>query len=58
MMTMAKKKEDKKAETFDLNKALDTVNPYLKTGFYKFIIGKEIKSQKDFNKLLEEYGGY
>ena len=50
---MAKKKEDKKAETFDLNKALDTVNPYLKTGFYKFIIGKEIKSQKDFNKLLE-----
>lgn len=55
---MAKKKENKKAETFDLNKALNEINPYLKTGFYKFIVEKQVESQKDFNELLQKYGGY
>ena len=55
---MAKKKEEKKIETFDIKKALNEVNPYLKNGFHKFILNKDIKSQKEFNELLEEYGGH
>lgn len=55
---MAKKKEIKKAESFDLLKALNDINPYFKKGFYKFIANKEVKTQKDFNELLEKYGGY
>ena len=58
MITMAKKKEIKKAESFDLLKALNDINPYFKKGFYKFIANKEVKTQKDFNELLEKYGGY
>ena len=58
MMIMAKKKEEKKIETFDIKKALNEVNPYLKNGFHKFILNKDIKSQKEFNELLEEYGGH
>ena len=55
---MAKKKEEKKAEPFDIKEALNEVNPFLRDGFHKFIIGKDVKSQKEFNKLLEEYGGH
>lgn len=58
MITMAKKKADKKEESFDLQKALNEINPYFKKGFYKFIAEKQVKTQKDFNKLLEKYGGY
>ena len=59
---MAKKKEDKeekeeKKESFDLKNALETVNPYMLDGFKRFLVGKDVTSQKQFNKLLKEYGG-
>lgn len=52
---MAKKKEEKKP--FDVHEALKNVNPYLKRGFYKFILNMDIKSEKEFNELLKDYGG-
>lgn len=54
-----KKTEEKKEEdkSFDINKALETVNPFMLDGFKWFIIDKDIKNQKEFNKLLKEYGG-
>lgn len=59
---MAKKKEEKvekkeKKESFDLNKALQDVNPYMLEGFKRFLLDKEVTSQKDYEKLLKEYGG-
>lgn len=55
---MAKKRQEKQADTFNINEALKNVNPYLKNGFHKFILNKDVKSQKDFEKLLKEYGGH
>ena len=54
---MAKKKEEEKIEAFDIKEALNEVNPYLKDGFHRFIATKDVKSKKDFEKLLKEYGG-
>lgn len=58
---MAKKKTDEKEkkekEDFDIQTALETVNPFILDGFKRFILNKEIKSEKEFNNLLEEYGG-
>ena len=58
---MAKKKEKgeekEKGKKFVLSEALADVNPYLKEGFHRFILDKNVTSQKRFNELLEEYGG-
>lgn len=54
-----KKKEDKKEEKedFDILSALEDVNEYLRQGFKEFIWDKGVKSKKEFDKLLKEYGG-
>lgn len=54
-----KKKEDKKEENFDLNIALSKINPLLREGLERFILnyGLTIKTQKQFDNLLKEYGG-
>ena len=58
---LAKKKEKgekkEKGKKFVLSEALADVNPYLKEGFHRFILDKNVTSQKRFNELLEEYGG-
>lgn len=58
---MAKKKTDEKKkkekEDFNIQTSLETVNPFILDGFKRFISNKEIKSEKEFNNLLEEYGG-
>ena len=60
---MAKKKmkdesmtEEPKKEDFDVEKALLTVNRFLREGFKSFIEDKKVKTQKEFDKLLTEYG--
>ena len=54
-----KKKEDKKEEKedFDILSALEDVNEYLRQGFKEYIWDKGVKSKKEFDKLLKEYGG-
>lgn len=54
---MAKKKEKEEKEKFDLSEALAVVNPFMLDGFKRFIADKKVASQKDFDKLLKEYGG-
>ena len=41
---------------FDVENALLTVNRFLREGFKSFIEDKKVKSQKEFDKLLQEYG--
>lgn len=61
---MAKKKmkdesmteEPKKETPFDVENALLTVNRFLREGFKSFIEDKKVKTQKEFDKLLQEYG--
>ena len=54
---MTKKKESKKKEEskFDLDEALSNVNPYLKPGFTDFIRGEKVTTQKQFDKLYNDY---
>lgn len=52
---MTKKKKKTKSEPFDLDKALSNVNKYLLPGFKVYIEGKEVTSQKQFDKLYNEY---
>lgn len=57
---MAKKKEKENKEEkgkFVLSEALKEVNPYMLEGFTRFILDKNVSSQKRFNELLGEYGG-
>lgn len=57
---MAKKKEKENKEEkgkFVLSEALKEVNPYMLEGFTRFILDKNVTSQKRFNDLLKEYGG-
>lgn len=60
---MAKKKEkeneeiEKEKETFDLEKALENVNPFMIEGFKRFIADKKVSTEKKFLELLKEYGG-
>ena len=62
-LSMAKKKEgkkEKKEEDFDINAEFKKLNPFLLNGFKKFIyeIKKaDVKTKKEFDKLLKEYGG-
>lgn len=57
---MAKKKTKKIEEEFDIEQAFANVNPYLLEGLKKYIFknGLVIKTQKEFNELLEHYGGF
>ena len=61
---MAKKKEDKNKEknkeSFDIKKEFEKLNPFIIEGFKKFIYEvkkADVKTKKDFDKLLKEYGG-
>ena len=56
---MAKKKENK-TKTFNLNEEIKKINPYLRRGFKKYIYKNniEIKTEDEFNKELELYGGH
>ena len=57
---MAKKKEKENKEEkgkFVLSEALKEVNPYMLEGFTRFILDKNVTSQKRFNELLKDYGG-
>ena len=56
-MAKSKKENKKKEEDFDINKELETVNPFLVDGFKRFILNKEITSKKQFEKYLKDYGG-
>lgn len=49
-------KEPKKEAPFDVENALLTVNRFLREGFKSFIEDKKVKTQKEFDKLLQEYG--
>lgn len=62
---MSKKKEEKKENknekgSFDLDEALQEINPFLVEGLQRYIYDNEleIKSQNDFDKLVEKYGGF
>ena len=54
---MTKKKESKKKEEskFDLDEALSNVNPYLRAGFMAFIKDEKVTTQKQFDKLYNDY---
>lgn len=55
-----KTKKEKKVEPFDLDSALNNVNPLLREGLHKHIILNNItiSNEKEFNDLLEKYGGF
>ena len=50
------KEEPKKETPFDVENALLGVNRFLREGFKSFIEDKKVKTQKEFDKLLTEYG--
>lgn len=55
---MTKKKNDKKEEKeakFDLAEALSNVNRYLKPGFLEYIKDEKVTTQKQFDKLYNDY---
>lgn len=55
---MAKKKTgEKKEESFDILKALEGVNEYMRQGFKEHIWDKGVKTEREFKDLLKEYGG-
>jgi len=61
MAKKVKKIEEEKSDApFDLIKALEGVEPYFRDGLHKLIYNLkiDIKSQKEFDKLLEDYGGF
>lgn len=55
-----KTKKEKKVEPFDLDKALANVNPLLREGLHKYIIinNIDVANEKEFNDLLNKYGGF
>lgn len=55
---MARPKKSETEEVFDLDKALELVNPYLREGFLWFIKDKTVNNQKSFDKELKIYGGF
>lgn len=55
-MTKKKEEKQKKAESnFNLDDALSNVNRYLKPGFIEHIKGENVTSQKQFDKLYNEF---
>lgn len=60
MAKKKEKKEEKKEESFDIEAEFEKINPFIVEGFKKFIYkvkGAEVKTKKEFDKLLKEYGG-
>lgn len=59
---MARKKKEEKIEEelFDIKQELEKVNPFIREGLQKYIFenGLVIKTKKEFNDLLEKYGGF
>lgn len=54
---MAKKKEEKEKESFDIKEELEKINEYMREGFHKYILDKGVKTKEEFEELLKEYGG-
>ena len=52
---MTKKKEDKKESKFNLDEALSNVNRYLLPGFIEYIKEEKVTTQKQFDKLYNDY---
>lgn len=52
---MTKKKEEVKKDDFNLDDALSTVNRYLLEGFKQYIESEKVTSQKQFDKLYNDY---
>lgn len=54
---MSKKGESKKESksSFDLDEALSNVNRYLLPGFVAYIKDEKVTSQKQFDKLYNDY---
>ena len=52
-----KQKKSIKKEEFNLTEAYEDVNPYLLEGFKKYLQGKEVKTRKQFDDYLKNYGG-
>lgn len=54
---MSKKEDDKKkdSKSFDLEESLSIVNRYLKPGFIEYIKDEKVTSQKQFDKLYNEF---
>ena len=57
---MSKKENKEEENLFDLQKALEDVNPYLREGLEKYIYYNNVKvtNQKEFDKTLKIYGGF
>jgi len=53
---MSKKKTEKEgAVSFDLETALSTVNRYLLPGFKEYIRDEKIATQRQFDKIYNDY---
>ena len=53
---MSKKKDDNKEDSkFSLESALSNVNRYLKPGFLVYIKDEKVTSQRQFDKLYNEF---
>ena len=61
---MAKKKEEKEEKkekiVFDIEQEFSKINPLLVEGLQKYIFENQlvIKTKKEFDDLLEHYGGF
>lgn len=56
---MAKKKEDKKEEIFNINDCYEKINPFIVEGLKRYIIlnNIEIKNEQEFDKIYKKYNG-
>ena len=53
---MSKKKDDNKEDSkFSLESALSNVNRYLRPGFMAYIKDEKVTSQRQFDKLYNEF---
>ena len=53
---MSKKEDTKeKGSKFDLESALSNVNRYLKPGFLEYIKDEKVTTQRQFDKLYNDY---
>ena len=53
---MSKKEDTKeKGSKFDLESALSIVNRYLKPGFLEYIKDEKVTTQRQFDKLYNDY---
>lgn len=53
---MSKKEDTKeKGSKFDLESALSNVNRYLKPGFLEYVKDEKVTTQRQFDKLYNDY---